>query len=250
MPTTLPSTSADSSDSLPLRGYSIDQLANWIQRQLGSPVWNVEYTRQQIIDQIWVAMSHYSQWRPRIGFAAIQTVPGKFDYLRGVDVGQGIADVAFVQTTPVPAQYMYGSLIGISPVPFDGVGELNNFLTFAKTLARVTSMRPDWSYDEMRQVLYIHNPIQWYNCAVTWYGNYEKTEQLDSYGCLLVRDLSLQLCRHGYAETMNKFSGAIPTPVGGGLQLDSAKRDLAKTEIDRLLAKLEASQCFPSISVD
>jgi hypothetical protein len=249
MPTELPVPSSDSTELLPMKGYSMDQLCRYIQRQLGSPVWNVEYTKQQIMDNIQTALTHYSLWCPRIGYAAVQLDAGQHAYLQGVDVGQGIADVAFVQRTPVPTQLLWSSLIGVNPIPFSGLDELDGFTRWLKTFMRVTSARPDWQYDEVRKVLYIHNPMPYYHCAVTWYGNYEKTELLNNYGALMVRDLAFQLARHGYAELLQKFSGAIPGPVQN-LTLDNSKREAAKVEIDRLLAKLEASQCIPCISID
>lgn len=249
MPTTIPSPSTDSIDLLPMRGYTMDQLCAYIKRQLGSPVWNVELTKQQTLDCIQNALATYSQWRPSIGYAAIQTQAGKFDYLNGVDVGQGIAMVEFVQKVPVPQQLFWGNLIGVNPIPFSGLDELDSFTRWIKTWTRVTSTKPDWQYDYRRKVLYIHNPVPYYYCAVTWYANYEKTEQLDQFGANWVRDYSFQLSRHSYAEILQKFSGAIPGPVAN-LQLDGGKREAAKQEIDRLLAHLQQAQDFPPINID
>jgi len=58
-------TSANSPDTLPITGYTVDQLKNYIFRQLGGPVWNVELSNQQILDHIQDSLSLYSQWKPK-----------------------------------------------------------------------------------------------------------------------------------------------------------------------------------------
>jgi hypothetical protein len=249
MPATAPSTSYDSVDTLPIRGYSIDALLAYIRRQLGAPVWNVEYTNQMILDNIMTALATYSQWRPKVGYAAVQISSGQFKYLEGVDVGQGIADVAFVQRIPIPLQFFWGSLIGVTPVPFNGMGELDSFQRWLKTWSRVTSAKPDWQYDENAKALYIHNPIDYYYCAVTWYGIHDKTESLPFFGCNWVKEFAFQTARHGYAELLSKFSGAIPSPVAA-ITTDQNKRGAALVEIDRLRNELKMAQDFPSIMID
>ena len=78
MPTTAPvSTSQDSPQTLKLRGYTVDELANYIIRKLGGPVWNVELTRQQILDNIQDALAYFSLYQPRLLFGTIQMQQGK-----------------------------------------------------------------------------------------------------------------------------------------------------------------------------
>src|SRR5947207_7661148 len=84
-------TSADSPDSLPLKGFKVDQLAGYIERQLGKPVWEVELTRQQILDNIQDALGQYSQWVPLERVGNIVLVRGQFRYLSGIDVDQGVS---------------------------------------------------------------------------------------------------------------------------------------------------------------
>lgn len=97
-------TSADSPDSLPPKGYSIDQLADYIFRQLGAPTWEVELTKQQVLDCINDALALYSTWVPNTRVGNIILVRGQFKYLQGYDVDQGIIDVSFVEPNPVPTE--------------------------------------------------------------------------------------------------------------------------------------------------
>ena len=100
-------TSATSPDTLPLVGYSVDALANYIIRKLGGPVWTVELTKQQILDNIQDALGLYSQWVPTIKVGNLMLVRGQFKYLDGVDVGLGVARIDFVEPNPVPTEIFY-----------------------------------------------------------------------------------------------------------------------------------------------
>ena len=100
-------TSASSPDTLPLVGFSVDQLSNYILRQLGQPVWNVEMTKQQILDQIQDALGLYTQWVPNIKVGNLILVRGQFKYLQGIDVGLGVTDCQFVEPNPVPTEIFF-----------------------------------------------------------------------------------------------------------------------------------------------
>jgi hypothetical protein len=100
-------TSSDSPDTLPAKGFSRDALANYIYRSLGSPVWQVELSRQQVLDAIQDGLQLYSVWRPCIRVGQIQLIRGQFKYLEDVDVGQGITNVSFVEPNPVPTEIFY-----------------------------------------------------------------------------------------------------------------------------------------------
>ena len=100
-------TSASSPDTLPIQVYTVDQLKNYIYRQLNGPTWGVELTNQQILDHIQDALSLFSQWVPNIKVGNILLVRGQFKYLEGVDVGLGVARVDFVEPNPVPTEIFY-----------------------------------------------------------------------------------------------------------------------------------------------
>jgi hypothetical protein len=100
-------TSANSPDTLPQRGYSCDQLARYILRQLGAPTWNVEETKQQVLDAVQDALTLFSVWRPTIHVGNVQLTKGVYQYLQGTDVEQGIVQVDFVEPNPVPTEIFY-----------------------------------------------------------------------------------------------------------------------------------------------
>src|SRR5271157_2857457 len=117
------STSASSPDTLPLQGYTVDQLKNYINRQLGSPIWSVELSNQQILDHIQDALGLYSQWVPNIKVGNIVLIRGQFRYLQGEYVGLGVAQVDFVEPNPVPTEIFYGNLINPAPLFRTGLDE-------------------------------------------------------------------------------------------------------------------------------
>lgn len=242
-------TSAQSPDTLPQTGYSADQLAAYIFRQLGGPTWNIEETKQQVLDAIQDALLLYSQWRPTIRVGNVQLVKGIYQYLQDANVYMGIADIQFVEPNPVPTEIFYGNLINPAPLFRTGLDEYDSFLRWRKVWMRVTSIKPDWFYDDARRTLMIHNPIERYQAGVFMYGPYAKTEDLDMTGAIWVKEFALEQARYTYGEFLAKFSGAIPGPLQP-LILDQQKRNNAQTRLDNLRQKLQNMQVFPPISID
>lgn len=242
-------TSADSPDTLPIRGYSVDQLKNYILRQLGQPVWNVEVTSQQVLDCIQDAVGLFSEWVPLRRPQSLQLIRGQTRYLEGVDVGCGVASVSFVEPNPVPTEIFYGNLINPAPLFRTGLDEYDTFLRWRKTWQRVTSIMPDWFYDEYEQCLYIHNPIERYLCGVICFFPYPNTQSLPPLGSRWVKEYALARAKYLQADIWQKFSGAIPGPVKD-IQLDSGKRELAKQEIEALRQQLFAMQQSAGIFID
>lgn len=242
-------TSADSPDSLPQKGYTIDQLASYIFRQLGSPTWQVELTQQQVLDCINDALGLYSQWVPNIRVGSITLVRDQYRYLDGVDVEQGIADIQFVEPSPVPSDMFYLNIVNPAPIFRVGLDEYDLFMRWRKTWNRVTSVKPDWYYDEGESVLYIHNPIERYQAAVFIYAMFTNTDGLPLQGAQWVKTYALEKARYLLGEVWAKYSGAIPGPLQN-LTLDQSKRDKAEARLSKLEESLRGMQRAAPISID
>jgi hypothetical protein len=242
-------TSANSPDTLPLKGYTCDQLSNYIIRQLGGPVWTVELTKQQILDCIQDALGLYSQWVPNIKVGNLVLVRGQYRYLAGENVGLGIIQVDFVEPNPVPTEIYYGNLINPAPLFRTGLDEYDGFLRWRKTWQRVTSIQPQWFYDESEGILYIHNPIERYQAGVYAYWPHERTEGLTYTGADWVKRFATAKARFQQGELWLKYSGAIPGPVKD-IQLDVSKRDKAQEEIDKLMEQLKGMQKSSPAMID
>lgn len=242
-------TSSDSPDTLPLRGYTVDQLKEYILRQLGQPVWAVELSTQQVLDCIQDAVALFSEWVPLRRAMAIQLIRGSHRYLENVDVGLGVATVSFVESVPAPTEIFYGNLISPAPIMRTGLDEYDTFLRWRKTWMRCTSVQPDWYYDDFEQVMYIHNPLERYHCGVICYFQYPDTRSLPPIGARWVKEFALAKARFLLAEIWMKFSGAIPGPVKD-VQLDQGKRDLAIADMAALKEQLKGMQTQAGIFID
>lgn len=244
--------SALSPNTLPAVGYSVDQLEAYIRRQLGQPVFMVEITKQQVLDGIQDALTLYNQWRPRIKYGSIALASGQHEYLQGVDLDLGPISVEFLQRRMLGGAGLFfwgGNLIDVAPLVADGMGEYDMFLRWQKMFMRVTSVKPDWVYDQTTKTLLIYNPSPQWLCGIQAYIPYCDVSQLDRYGADWVKKYAFQKSRLAYAEIMNKYSGAIPGPVRD-LVLDQNKRDKAETQIEKLEQTLFNAQISTPMSID
>lgn len=242
------SSSASSPDTLPARGYTYDQLAAYIGRKLNGPQWIVELDKQQILDNIQDALVKYSQYKPALAYGAIRLQDSVHTYLEGVDVGQGIANVDFVESRPAPTELFYGNLISPAPILSTGIDEYDLFLRWRKTWMRASSVKPNWLYDEINRCLYIHNPVERYTCSILAYFNWN-IQCLPQFGANWVKEYSLAACEQQLGNLYMKYSGAIPSP-NGNLQLDSKRRDDAQAKLDKLDQQLFNSQESSPLSID
>jgi hypothetical protein len=247
-------TSAHSPDTLPMVGYTHDQLKDYIFRQLGAPVWDIELTTQHVLDSIQDALVTYSTWRPALKYQAIKLSTNIHQYLTGVDLGingmpnMGIVKVWFVEPNPVPTEIFYGNLIDPAPLFRTGVDEYDTFLRWRKTWARVTSVQPDWLWDEVRGCLMIHNPVARYHCGIIVYCVWS-IDKLPFFGADWVKKYALAKAKYTYGEILSKFSGALPGPVKD-LQLDNTKREKAEADITKLEQTLFAAQETTPLDID
>jgi len=227
----------------------MDQLSAYIVRQLGGGVWDIEITKQHCLDAIQDALGLYSQWRPDVRVGAVTMASNLNRYLVGVDMGFGVVQVDFVDPFPTVAEVFYGNLISPAPMMSTGLDEYDSFQRWRKTWQRVTSVMPNWYYDEDELVLLIHNPIERYHAGIWAHFPWENTTKLPRFGAQWVKEYSLEKARYTYGEILAKYSGAIPGPLKD-LQLDSAKRQNAEARITRLEEKLFNSQVSTPVSVD
>lgn len=248
MPDIIPNT-ASSPDTLPMVGYTVDQLVNYIFRQMGAGVFDVELTRQHIADCIQDSLGYYSQWRPLTVYGAVTLQQGQHSYLEGVDMGYGIVSVDFVDATPAPTEIFYGNLISPAPLMSNMLADYDGFTRWRKTWKRVLSVQPNWLYDESNKALLIYNPLERYQAGIVAHFPYEKTEKLDRVGAQWVKDYALEKARYLYGEVMAKFSGAVPGPLKD-LQLDQQKREKAEQRIQKLEERLFGMQIAAGISID
>ena len=240
-------TSSDSSpDTLPLTGYTRDQLVGYVKRSLGYPTWNVEVTQQQILDAIDDGMKKVSIWRPRVRFIGLAMNSTTNRYLEGVDCR--VAEVQFAEPLPSPTAIFYGNLIDPAPLFRTGLADYDMFMRWRTTWMRVTSVAPDWYHDNHNKVLYIHNPMERYAAAALCYVGWTSLEEMPTYEADWVKEYALARSRYTQGEVFSKFGNAIPGPVQA-IALDSQKRDKAEVKIKELEETLFKSQQLTPITL-
>lgn len=212
-------------------------------------MWEVELTKQHILDSVQDAVGKVSIWRPRVRYGAVRLVSGQSKYLEGSDFGLGIVDVSFVDPTPAATEIFYGNLITPAPLFRTGLDEYDTFLRWRKTWKRVTSVEPQWLQDDESRCLWIYNPIERYHCGIVTHLAHDDTVTLDVASADWVKNYALERARYTYGEVLAKFGGAIPSPLKD-LQMDQQKRDKAETRLVALEEKLQNMQMFPAMSID
>lgn len=236
-------------DTLPITGYSEDQLKDYVKRQLGYPTWTVELTDQQIYDAINDAVALHGIWRPSWLFKTTKLSTGVYKYFIGEDLGDDVGYVSFVEPYPTPTEIFYGNLIDPAPILRTGLEDYDMFMRWRTTWQRVMSVLPDYYYDASHKVLYVHNPIARYHCTAFYYKGIRETSKLDSFGSQWVKEFALQKAKYTYGEILAKFSGAIPGPLKD-LQLDQNKREQAQAQLTALTEQLKAAQVSCPVQLD
>jgi len=145
--------------------------------------------------------------------------------------------------------FIYGNLINPAPLFRLGLDEYDVFLRWRKVWQRVTSVKPDWFYDEDLKILYIHNPIERYQAAVFIYGEYNDPKKLNAVGSAWVADYTLEQSRFLLGEIYAKYSGAVPGPAQN-LQLDQQKRQYSIDRMNQLRDKLFGMQRSSPVFID
>jgi hypothetical protein len=232
-----------------MKGFTANQLMEYIRRQLGWPIWIVEMDPQQILDCIQDAMVEISKYRPRLRYGGVRLIPTQSRYLVGAPLGFGVVQVEFVDQLPTPMELFYGNLIWPAPLLNTGLDDYDCFMRWRKTWMRVTSVQPDWMYSLPDQTLYLYNPIQRYHAGILAYDIWDKVESLEIVEADWVKRFSLAKSRYLYGDILLKYSGAIPGPVKD-IQLDSGKRAEGEKQITALLQELRDMQTQTPIMID
>ena len=150
---------------------------------------------------------------------------------------------------PRAAEIFYGNLINPAPLFRTGLDEYDTFLRWRKVWQRVTSIQPQWFYDEGRKTLYIHNPIERYQAGIQMYEDHADVSTLDPTSAQWVKEFALEQARYTWGEELAKYSGAVPGPVQS-LTLDQNKRANAQARLDVLRQRLFNMQLFDPIMID
>jgi len=215
-------------------------LLDYVVTELGNGAWQVELLEKQIKNAITDTLEHYSRRLPLLGYGAVSlsTTQNKYTF-PGQDFGFGIWHVSFIEPDPKPSAIFYANLLDVAPIKTGRFGDYDIFLRWRKTFMKVTSVEPEWMWDQNAQTLWIYNPIEAYKASMWWY--LPKTlAQVDLVHERWVKDYLLARCKYLLGLNRSKFQGAIPGPARDittdGNDLKSEGRDEMKRLEDQLFS--------------
>ncbi len=217
-------------------------LIEYVKNELGGGFWKVEISPQQIKAAIRDALKLYSRRIPLQGYGAMSLAPTKSKYdMSSRDMGFGIYHVSFIAPDPRPSAIFYANLLDVAPIRTSRFQDYDVFLRWRKTFMKVTSVQPEWYWDQNAKILWIYNPIEHYKASIFWYlpRTLETVE--------LAHEQWVEryvLARSKYITGLNrsKFQGAIPGPSKDITTDGQDLKQEGKEETDKLEAELLSMQ--------
>jgi hypothetical protein len=144
-----------------------------------------------------------------------------------------VCRVDFVYPSLVVSPFM-ASLVGVSPMLNLEGRDFDMFQTWRKTFQRITSITPQWLWDEEGKVLRIYNPVQNSVAGVFMFAP-RSFDQVRLVHKDWLRRASLAHTKKQLGEIRRKFSGKLPGPGGATVDLNG---DALVKEADEELTKL------------
>lgn len=164
--------------SILTENFTLDQLRQYLQKKLGARMWRVEAGNSENMEVIDGAISDaimaYSRRCPRLGW---EIIPAQSKVYTLKNPGFGVWRVDFVEPYNSFGMGSTGfgliqNLTGVVVPPIlssgmPGAGEIQQFIEWRKSFQRVTSRKPDWRYDDVENLIYIFNPVNYQGLAQT-----------------------------------------------------------------------------------
>ena len=221
-------------------------IIDFVRRNLGEGVWDVEITEKQLDAAIETALRKYSRRLPhyRYGHLTMNVEQTRYKFPDEIDLGFGICHIEFVEPIFFGSHaFINKRLLGVTSIGSYRIDEYDIFVRWRQSFQRITSTKPSWMWEEDTKVLWLYNPIP--NIRVTY------TAMCPVRGLKYVRqndedwvyDYVLAHCKLILGENRGKFSGVIPGPSSKDLQLNAnTLREDAKSTLDKLEAHLRSIQ--------
>jgi len=211
-------------------------LIDYVRTELGEGVWQVELTEEQVQRAISDAMRKYSRRLTALGYDSLYLGNSQNKFPISHEVGYGIFNVEFIAPDPKPSAIFYANLLDVAPLRVNRFSDYDVFLRWRKTFMRVTSVEPDWFYDDKDKILWIYNPLTEYSAGYFWYLPRTLAEVHLSHEDW-VMEYTLARSKYILGVNRSKFKGAIPGP---GKEITTDGEDL-KSEAKEKMQELEAS---------
>lgn len=220
------------------------ELIEYVKDELGGGFWKVELSPQQIKAAIRDALKEYSRRIPMEGYGAItlSNTQNKYD-MSAQDLGFGIHHVSFIEPDPRPSAIFYANLLDVAPIRTSRFQDYDVFLRWRKTFMKVTSVQPEWYWDQNAKLLWVYNPIEFYKASMFWYLP-RALENVELAHERWVEKYILARCKYMLGINRSKFQGAIPGPskditTDGNNMKDEGKEEIKALEEELLSMQLD-----------
>jgi len=219
-------------------------LIEYVKNELGGGFWKVEISPPQIRAAIQDALKEYSRRIPLEGYGAISLSSTHSNYdLSAQDMGFGVHTVNFIEPDPRPSAIFYANLLDVAPIRTSRFQDYDIFLRWRKTFMKVTSVQPEWHWDQNAKILWIYNPIQDYKASMFWYLP-RTLETVELAHERWVEKYILARSKYILGVNRSKFQGAIPGPskeisTDGKDMKDEGKQELEKLEVELLSMQID-----------
>lgn len=222
-------------------------LVQYIRDQLGNGIFTVELTQAQIDNSISDALALYSARQPIVCYKALVVSPQIRVYPINHDTGYGIFDVSFVQPDPQPSAIFYANLLDVAPIKVSTMESYDIFLRWRRTFMRVTSVEPNWEWDNLNKLLMVYSPIEQTKACYFWFMP-RTIEQIPMQHLNWFKKYSLAKAKDALGKARSKFQGLLPGPARDLNLNGDALQNEAKEEITALEAQLLSIQSDAPIS--
>jgi hypothetical protein len=201
------------SNDLSVHRYNVSEIRNYVRSQLGSGLFQVELSDEQINNAITDALLTYGMRIPMIYSRILAISPECRSYPLDHDCGYGVFDVQFITDDVRPASVFYMGLLG-DQVPLNSVmlADYDTFLRYRKTMMRATSVEPKWDWIEEDNTLLVYAPVFNLRAAYYWHMP-RKLSQVRLEHQRWIRDYSLASSKLQLGKTRSKFQGVLPGPA-------------------------------------
>jgi len=222
-----------------------EDLRLYVCEELGGGVWNVELTPAQIDRAINDTLELYSRHMPIQAYAGVNISPNQNRYeFPNMDLGFGVVHVDFVEPDPKPSSIFYASLLDVAPIRTVQFTDYDLFLRWRKTFMKVTSVEPEWLWDEQLRVLWIYNPISDYKATMYYYLPHT-LETVPLVHERWFKDYLLGRSKYMLGLNRSKFQGAVPGP-SKDINTDGQElKSEGKEEMERYREEIFSMQADP-----
>jgi hypothetical protein len=219
---------------LGIKKYNVQELRSYVRSELGSGLFQVELTDEQINNSITDALLLYGSRVPVIWSRIIPISPECRMYPLKHDAGYGVFDMEFITDDVRPASVFYMGLLG-DQVPLNSVmlADYDTFLRYRKTMMRATSVLPQWDYLETENALMIYAPVFNLQACYFWHMP-RKLSQVRLEHQRWIRNYSLAQSKLQLGKTRSKFQGVLPGPAQNLTLNGEALQAEAREEIKEL----------------